>query len=83
MNNKFINIYADFLKKFFNPQKPLKVIFDCSNGTAGIILEKLLDTKQGQNRPLSRARPVPIRRGATRPFALRRAVGAAVFRSQF
>lgn len=34
-------LYANFLKKFLKPQKPLKVIFDCSNGTTGIILEKL------------------------------------------
>lgn len=34
-------LYANFLKKFLKPQKPLKVVFDCSNGTTGIILGKL------------------------------------------
>src|SRR3989344_4431191 len=41
MNYEFINIYSDFLKKNLNPQKKLKVIFDCSNGTAGPILKQL------------------------------------------
>ncbi|KKQ21800.1 MAG: Phosphomannomutase [Candidatus Wolfebacteria bacterium GW2011_GWC1_37_10] len=42
----YLNLYSDFLKKFFNPQKPLKVIFDCSNGTTGPILKKLTDNNQ-------------------------------------
>ncbi|OGY67470.1 MAG: hypothetical protein A3H63_01070 [Candidatus Harrisonbacteria bacterium RIFCSPLOWO2_02_FULL_45_10c] len=37
----FINLYADFLKKFLKLQRKLKVVFDCSNGTTGIILKKL------------------------------------------
>ena len=37
----YIAIYSDFLKQFLNPQKSLKVVFDCSNGTAGIILKEL------------------------------------------
>lgn len=39
--NKFIDIYVGFLKKFLQPQKPLKVVFDSSNGTTGPVLEKL------------------------------------------
>ncbi len=42
--NKFINIYVGFLKKFLQPQKPLKVVFDSSNGTTGPILNFLLKT---------------------------------------
>ncbi len=38
----YINLYANFLKKFLRPQRKLKVIFDCSNGTTGLILKKLL-----------------------------------------
>ncbi len=40
----YIKIYAGFLKKFLKPQKKLRVIFDCSNGTAGLILKKLFKT---------------------------------------
>src|SRR3989344_8941931 len=37
----YINLYADFIKKFLKPKKRLKVVFDCSNGTTGIILKEL------------------------------------------
>ena len=37
----YIKIYADFLNKKLNPQKKLKVIFDCSNGTAELVLKQL------------------------------------------
>jgi len=40
MNN--LKTYADFLKKFLNPQKPLRVVFDCSNGTTGPIIKQLI-----------------------------------------
>lgn len=40
MNYK--NLYASFLKKFLNPQKKIKVVFDCSNGAAGPIIKKFL-----------------------------------------
>ena len=39
----YIKIYANFLKKKLSPQKKLKVVFDCSNGTTGPILQKLKD----------------------------------------
>src|SRR3989344_1949552 len=35
--------YLDFLKKYAEIKKPLKVVADASNGSAGPILEKLLD----------------------------------------
>jgi len=41
MNKKYLNLYTDFLKKFLNPKCKLKVVFDCSNGTTGLILKKL------------------------------------------
>ena len=41
----YIAIYSDFLKQFLNPQKSLRVVFDCSNGTTGAVLKKLLKTK--------------------------------------
>ncbi len=41
MNKNFIKIYANFLKKFLSPVKPLKVVLDCSNGTTGLILKNL------------------------------------------
>ena len=37
----YINLYAKFLNKFLNPQKELKVVFDSSNGTTGLVLKKI------------------------------------------
>lgn len=42
----YIKTYADFLKKFLNPQRQLKVVFDCSNGTAGPIIKRLTTDDQ-------------------------------------
>ena len=36
-----IAIYTSFLKKFLKVKRSLNVIFDCSNGTAGLVLRKL------------------------------------------
>ncbi len=44
MDNGLIKIYANFLNKFLKPAKSLKVVFDCSNGTTGLVLKKLLQT---------------------------------------
>ncbi len=41
MNEKYLNLYTSFLKKFLRPAKPLKIVFDCSNGTTGLILKNL------------------------------------------
>lgn len=38
----YIDLYAKFLKRFLKPRRKLKVILDCSNGTTGLVLEKLL-----------------------------------------
>ncbi len=40
----YIKIYSDFLKKFLKPERKLKVVFDCSNGVAGLILKELFKT---------------------------------------
>lgn len=37
----YTKLYIDFLKNFLKPKNPLKVVFDCSNGTTGIILKEL------------------------------------------
>ncbi len=44
---KYINSYAKFLGKKLTVKRPLKVVFDCSNGTTGIILKKLLNNESG------------------------------------
>ena len=56
MNNEFINIYTGFLKKILIPQRELKVVFDCSNGTAGLILKNLL--KPEINPPTGGLKPI-------------------------
>jgi len=35
-------IYINFLGKFFELRRPLKAIFDCSNGVAGLVLKKIV-----------------------------------------
>lgn len=42
INKAYIKQYADFLRKFLKPQKKLKVVFDCSNGSTGPVLKELL-----------------------------------------
>ncbi|MBU4348507.1 hypothetical protein KJ671_03360 [Patescibacteria group bacterium] len=39
----YINLYANFLKKFIKVKRPLRVVFDCSNGTSGIVLKKVFE----------------------------------------
>ncbi|MDD5547815.1 MAG: hypothetical protein PHN74_02905 [Candidatus Pacebacteria bacterium] len=34
-------LYISFLKKFLKLKRPVKVVFDCSNGTTGLVLKKL------------------------------------------
>ena len=70
-----IRLYTKFLKKFLKPKKKLKVIFDCSNGTTGLVLEKLcrvnkfLDCKFINQNPDGRFPahgPNPLLKGSTR-----------------
>lgn len=42
MDNKYFNLYAGFLRKASVIRRPLKVVFDCSNGTTGLVIKKFL-----------------------------------------
>jgi len=37
----YLRVYAKFLKKFIKVKYPLRIVFDCSNGTTGLVLKKL------------------------------------------
>jgi phosphomannomutase len=39
---KYLNLYVNFLNRFINLKRPLRVVFDCSNGTTGLVLNKLI-----------------------------------------
>ncbi|MBI2507079.1 MAG: hypothetical protein HYW09_00505, partial [Candidatus Niyogibacteria bacterium] len=39
----FVRGYLDFLKKYTDVERPLKIVVDASNGSAGLVLEKFLD----------------------------------------
>ncbi len=41
--NNYYELYAKFLNGFLKPKTKIKVVFDCSNGTAGLVLKPLLD----------------------------------------
>jgi phosphomannomutase len=41
--NKYQKEYVEFLRGFLAPQKKLKVVFDCSNGTTGGIMKGIAD----------------------------------------
>lgn len=53
----YIKTYADFLKKSVKIKKPLRVVFDCSNGTTGLVLKELFKTHQLINSKLINWRP--------------------------
>ncbi|MFH0712315.1 MAG: hypothetical protein V2A55_00425 [Candidatus Jorgensenbacteria bacterium] len=40
-NNNYVKLYVNFLKKHADVKKPLKVVVDCSNGPAGLVLKEL------------------------------------------
>ena len=70
----YINLYAKFLKRSLKPKRPLRVILDCSNGTTGLVLEKLLKGNKLIDYKLINAKPDgnfpahgpnPLLRGAT------------------
>lgn len=46
MDKNYLDSYVAFLKKFFKVRRPLRVVFDCSNGTTGPILQKLFKTNK-------------------------------------
>jgi phosphomannomutase len=37
----YIKVYTKFLKRFIKVKYPLRVVFDCSNGTTGLVLKEL------------------------------------------
>lgn len=39
----YINLYSKFLASFFSIRQPVKVIFDCSNGSTSLIIKRLKD----------------------------------------
>jgi len=39
--NVYLELYVDFLKKHLNVKKPLRIVFDASNGVAGVVLKEL------------------------------------------
>jgi|GEM_PF-329028 len=41
-NNFYLKEYAKFLKRFIKIKRPLRIVFDCSNGVAGLVLKDLL-----------------------------------------
>lgn len=41
----YLKIYTNFLKRFIKIKHPLRIVFDCSNGAAGLVLQELLKTK--------------------------------------
>ncbi len=49
----YLKTYADFLKSKVKLAKPVSVIFDCSNGTTGLVLDKLIPELRIKNNELS------------------------------
>ncbi len=73
----YIQLYANFLKKFLKTQRPLKVVFDCSNGSAGAVLLRIMNKELGINILNSRADgnfpghgPNPLAKGAMRQLQM-------------
>lgn len=53
----YLKLYADFLGRYLKPKRPLKIVFDCSNGTTGLVLEKLFADQQNCETTLLNKRP--------------------------
>lgn len=71
----FVNSYVNFLKNYLKPKKRLKIVFDCSNGTTGLVLKELFRTYKLINFKLINCNPDgnfpghgpnPLARGATK-----------------
>ncbi|MBI2010844.1 MAG: hypothetical protein HYS89_01265 [Candidatus Colwellbacteria bacterium] len=74
-SNSYVRVYVNFLKKFLKPEAPVKVIFDCSNGTTGRILRQLITNNKKLKTTFINEKPdgnfpahgpSPLARGATR-----------------
>ncbi|MBI2591397.1 MAG: hypothetical protein HYW34_01840 [Candidatus Brennerbacteria bacterium] len=57
MSQNYFQLYVKFLNSFINIKKPLKVVFDCSNGTTGLVLNKLKVKSLKLNVVLINSRP--------------------------
>jgi len=76
MNKKrFLDLYTNFLRRFLKVKRPIKVVFDCSNGVTGFVIRSLLKTNKLINFKLINSRPDgrfpahgpnPLAKGATR-----------------
>ncbi len=42
----YFRLYAEYLSEFLDVKQPLRVVFDCSNGTTGLVLKNLFAGKQ-------------------------------------
>jgi len=60
----YVNSYTKFLSKKLDVKRPLKVVFDCSNGTAGIILKQLLNNESGIRNKESRSKNNELRKNS-------------------
>ncbi|MBI4992276.1 MAG: hypothetical protein HZB99_03590 [Candidatus Harrisonbacteria bacterium] len=47
MDRVYLNLYLEFLKRFLKLKKPIKAVFDCSNGTTGLILNRIMNNESG------------------------------------
>src|SRR3989344_262383 len=54
---KPIDIYSGFFSDFADVKHDIKVVLDCSNGMAGLVLEKLLPKMKGLEYKIINARP--------------------------
>ena len=50
-------IYADFLRKFLKIEHPLRVVFDCSDGTANVVLKELFSSHTGIDAKVVNGKP--------------------------
>lgn len=71
----YLNLYVGFLKRFLRVKTKVKVIFDCSNGSTGLVLKPLLGGQRRISHSLINSRPDgrfpghgpdPLKRGATK-----------------
>jgi len=42
----YLKLYTEFLGQYLKPKRTMKIVADCSNGTTGLVLEKLFSGKQ-------------------------------------
>ncbi|NCN53266.1 hypothetical protein GW950_02255, partial [Candidatus Wolfebacteria bacterium] len=56
-NNKYSNLYIKFLQKFIDIKKPIRVVFDCFNGSTGPVLSQLFKTHKFLTNKLINSRP--------------------------